>query len=81
MNTLYAGVQDELQQRYGLVLGFHSRQDEDEAIRMAVRIINGQVAGRREWRVRSQRLVCEHIDVTRFLVETIESILDEAIAS
>jgi predicted glycosyltransferase len=80
MNTLYAGVQDQLQHQYRLVFGFHSREYEHEAIRTAVRIANGQVAGRREWRARSYRLVSEHIDVTRYLVETIESILHGAIA-
>ncbi|MBN1152478.1 MAG: DUF354 domain-containing protein [Dehalococcoidia bacterium] len=71
VNTLRAGLQAELEERYGLIFNYHNRQDEDGAIAMAVEVFQQSQANRDEWRARATRLVREHIDVTDFFVSEI----------
>ena len=71
MNTLTAGVQADLQDRSGLVFGFHNRQDENLAIDRAVHIVEESASRRDAWRNRAVSLVLDSIDVTECLVNAV----------
>lgn len=72
MNTLRAGLQTELQERYGLVFNYHSKQDEDVAIALAVEVFQQSQANREQWRARAARLVNDHIDMTEYLADVVQ---------
>lgn len=72
MNTIRAGLQTELESRYGLVFNFHNRQDEGAAIDLAVQIARESGAQRGIWREKASQLVNDHIDVTEYLANVVE---------
>ena len=71
VNTLRAGLQTELQRRYGLVFNYHDRRDENTAIAPALRIANETGSQRAEWREKGAELVRDHIDVTEFITQAV----------
>jgi len=71
MNTLRAGLQTELEERYGLVFNCHRKCDEKRAIDLAASLAATSGASRREWRAKAARLVAEHIDVADYIVNAI----------
>ena len=71
MNTLIAGVQTELEERYGLVFNFHDRRNEDAAIAWALQVMTQSSSNRKEWRAKAARLVQDNVDVTQFMVKII----------
>ncbi|MBN1152070.1 MAG: DUF354 domain-containing protein [Dehalococcoidia bacterium] len=74
MNTLRAGLQTELQERYGLVFNFHDRHDEDTAISTALGMAGEAGLRREEWRDPARSLARDHIDVTGYILGAVAEI-------
>lgn len=77
VTTLWAGVLNEIEERYGLVYNFSEKNRQKKAVKTALNILTNYKNN--EWKLKRIKLLNDKIDVTRFMLSLFESYNDKII--
>lgn len=72
VSTTRRGYTDELENKYGLVYNYSDSKRQENALKKAVEILENENS-KKEWKLKREKMLDDKVDVTKFMVELIES--------